>query len=304
MTQVAILGAGALGGVFGGYLSHGGVDVTLVDIWEEHVSRINDEGLLVERPDRDDVVIDVPATTDPEEIGAVDVLFVFVKSYHTRTALESSGELFDEDTTVATLQNGLLNIDYISEYVPKSNIVGGATTIGSSTKGPGHVLHTGWGDTKIAGYDRERAEQVAQLLKKADVEVQTAEDPEAVIWAKQFVSVGIKPVAALTGLLDGPLSDHDESAAVMDRLVEEAIQVAKARGIPIDGNPVAETHHNCQINYETMSSMLEDVQNERQTEIDQINGAIVKYATEEDIDVPYNRMATNLIKAKEHSYAK
>ncbi|TKR24425.1 ketopantoate reductase family protein [Natronomonas salsuginis] len=302
MTQVAILGAGALGGVFGGYLSRGGVDVTLVDIWEEHVSQINEEGLLVERQDRDDVVIDVPATTDSGEIGVVDVLFVFVKSYHTRTALESSEELFDENTTVVTLQNGLLNMDYISQYVPKSNIVGGATTIGSSTEGPRHVLHTGWGDTKIAGDDENRVTQVAQLLEKAGVEVHTADDPEAVIWAKQFVSVGIKPVAALTGLLDGPLSDHGESAAVMDRLVEEAMQVAKARGIPIEGDPVAETHHNCQINYDTMSSMLEDVQNGRQTEIDQINGAIVKYATEEDIDVPYNRMATNLIKAKEHSY--
>lgn len=302
MTRVAVLGAGALGGVFGGYLEQSGVDVTLVDVWEEHVDRITEEGLRIERPDREDVVVTPTATTDPETVGTVDVLFVFVKSYHTKDAMASSSALYDEETTVVTLQNGLLNMGYIAEYVPERNIVGGATTIGSSMEGPGHVLHTGWGETKIAGYEQDRVDTVADLLEGCGVDVETADDPEAVIWAKQFVSVGIKPVAALTGLLDGPLSDYEESAQVMDRLVEEAIEVAKARGIPIEGDPVAETHRNCQINYETMSSMLEDVQNERPTEIDQINGAIVEYADQEGIDVPYNRMATNLIKAKQRGY--
>lgn len=302
MTRVAVLGAGALGGVFGGYLARSGTDVTLIDVWDDHVSQINAEGLRIERPDREDATVDVLATTNPNEVGVVDVLFVFVKSYHTREAMESAAALYDEETTVVTLQNGLLNMEYITEYVPKTNVIGGATTIGSSMEGPGHVLHTGWGDTKIAGHDRQRVETVAELLKGSGVNVEVADNPEAVVWAKQFVSVGIKPVAALTGLLDGSLSDYEEPARVMDRLVEEAIDVAEARGIEVGGDPVAETHHNCQVNYNTMSSMLEDIQNKRPTEIDQINGAIVKYADEEGVDVPYNRMATDLVKAKQRSY--
>lgn len=303
MTSVTILGAGALGGVFGGYLAKSGADVTLVDVWEEHVSQIESDGLRIERPDRKDVIAHPPATTDSKAVGVADVLFVFVKSYHTRAALKSNPVLYDEETTVVTLQNGLLNMDYIADYVPSNNIVGGATTIGSTMEGPGHVLHTGWGETKIAGFNESRVKMVADLLDQCGVDVTVADDPEAVVWAKQFVSVGIKPVAGLTGLLDGPLSDYEEAAHVMEQLVEEAMEVAEAKGIPVKDDPVAETHHNCQVNYDTMSSMLEDIQNERPTEIDQINGAIVKYADEEGIEVPYNRMATNLVKAKERSYS-
>ena len=302
MTRIAILGAGALGSVFGGYLSAADEDVVFVDVWGDHVEQINQSGLYIERPDREDVVVEPHATTDAESCEAVDILFVFVKSYHTQEALETSSSLYNNDTTVVTLQNGLLNLDYIQDAVPSENVVGGATTIGSSMEGPGHVLHTGWGDTTIGGHDEERVVTVANLLTNAGIETTTHPDPRAIIWKKQFVSVGIKPVAALTGLLDGPLSDFDESAHVMDRLVEEAVSVAEAKGIEIEGDPVAETHRNCQINYDTKSSMLEDVENERQTEIDQINGAIVKYADEMDIEVPYNRMATNLVKARERSY--
>lgn len=303
MTRIAILGAGALGSVFGGYLSAADEDVVFVDIWTDHIECINQSGLYIERPDREDLVVEPNATTNADTCEAADVLFVFVKSYHTREALETSDALYDDDTTVVTLQNGLLNLDYIQDYVPSENVVGGATTIGSSMEGPGHVLHTGWGDTTIGGYDETRVATVAELLTDAGIETSIHPDPRAIIWKKQFVSVGIKPVAALTGLLDGPLSDVDEAAHVMERLVEEAVTIATAKGIEITGDPVAETHRTCKINYGTKSSMLEDVENERQTEIDQINGAIVKYADELDIEVPYNRIVTNLVKAKERSYS-
>jgi 2-dehydropantoate 2-reductase len=301
--KIGILGAGALGGLYGAYLTANNEDVVLLDVWEEHVTRINETGLRVEQPNRDDIVVRPSASTNTKGVNAVDVLFLFVKSYHTKSAMNANESLYNDETTVVTLQNGLLNMEYIQEYVPSDNVVGGATTMGSSMEGPGHVLHTGWGDTKIGGNDADRVETVTDLLTDAGIETTAVDDPRAHIWAKQFVSVGIKPVAALTGLLDGPLSDHRESTHVMNQLVEEAVAVAESKGIEILGDPVAETHHNCQVNYDTMSSMLEDVRNERPTEIDQINGAIVEYANEEGVDVPYNQMATNLVKAKERSYS-
>ncbi|MFC7157503.1 ketopantoate reductase family protein [Halomarina halobia] len=301
--RVGILGAGALGGLFGGYLAADGADVTLVDVWEDHVAAINAEGLLIERPDRDDLRVTVPATTDPDSVGPVDVLFVFVKSHHTREALRDAATLHDEGTLVVTLQNGLTNMDTIREFVAEERLLGGATTMGSSTEGPGHLLHTGWGETKLGGVDRSAAERIARMLNAADLRTTVVDDPEPHIWSKQFVSVGIKPVAALTGLLDGPLSELEEPAHVMETLVTEAAAVARAKGIEILlDDPVAETHRTCRINYDTTSSMLEDVTLGRRTEIDHINGAIVEYGEEVGVDTPYNRMATALVKGKEHSY--
>jgi len=301
--RIGIIGAGALGSVFGAYLYTSGQGVVLFDIDKPTISAINEDGLLVERPDCEDLRVHPEASTDPSTLGTVDVAFVFVKSFDTMDAMRDAEPMYDQETVVVTLQNGLKNMETIAEFVPEDNVVGGATTVGSTTEGPGHVLHTGWGKTVLGGNDSAAAEQIGGLIKEASLETKIIDDPKTHIWKKQFVSVGIKPVAALTELVDGPLAEHDVTRSAMRKLIEEAVEVARAKGIEIRSeDPVEEAFRICEINYETKSSMLEDVELSQRTEIDHINGAIVEYGEEVGVETPNNRLVTELVKGKEHSY--
>lgn len=302
-TRIGIVGAGALGGLFGGYLQANGEDVSFVDRNPELVNQINTDGLTIDRPDGEKLTVYPTGATDPEDVPPVDVLFVFVKAIHTEAAIRDAEPLLHDETLVVTVQNGLKNVDIIREYVPSERVVGGTTTEGSSLQQLGHVLHTGQGETKIGSDDDKAAARVARLLTAAGIETSVVDNPESHIWEKQLVSVAIKPTAALTELLDGPLAEHDETIWVMERLVDEAVEVAEARGVELlSDDPMETVREVCEVNYDTKSSMLEDVQEHRKTEIDHINGAIVEFAKQEGIETPYNRMATALVKGKEYSY--
>lgn len=301
--RVGILGPGALGGLFGGYLQHSGREVYLLARDPGFVEVIDDEGLTVERPGGDTITVHPETTTTPASVTPVDVLFVCVKAIQTEQAIQDALPVVHDETVVVTVQNGLKNVEILSEYVAPGRVIGGTTTEGASLLRPGHVLHTGRGATKIGGEDDEGARIVADHLKTAGIETTVVDDPAKHIWEKQLVSVAIKPTAALTELQDGPLAEHEDTAWVMDRLVDEAVAVAAACGVDLHTeDPMAVVREVCSVNYETTSSMLEDVQEKRRTEIDHINGAIVDYAQEHDIEVPFNRMATALVKGKEQSY--
>lgn len=302
-TRIGIIGAGALGGLFGGYLHQSGEEVYLVDKNPNLVRTLNEDGLRIERPEREDITVHPTATTAPAEVGPVDLLFVCVKAIHTEQAIQDAAPMRDDETIAVTVQNGLKNMDLIGAYLPSERIVGGTTTMGSSVEELGHILHTGEGETKIGGADDAAAARTVDVLVNAGIEATVVDDPRPHIWDKQLTSVAIKPTAALTELLDGPLADYDATAWVMKQLVLEAMAVAEARGVELlSEDPVETVHDVCAVNYDTMSSMLEDVLNERPTEIDHINGAIVEYAEQEGLKTPYNRMATNLVKGKEYSY--
>lgn len=301
--EIAVIGAGAMGSMFGGFLQHTGHSVYLVDIWEEHVDRINDNGLLIESHKVEDTTVDISATTDLTEVGSVDVVFVFVKSQHTEAAIRNANSEIGSSTTVVTLQNGFTNYDILVEELGADRVIGGATTASASMEGPGHVLQTGFGETTIGGENDAVVDRLAAAMTEAGLETNSVDDPLPYIWDKQLISVGIKPPAALTGLKDGPLGEYRETACVMELLIEEAVAVAEAKGVEIIcEDPVERIYDICEANYATKSSILVDVENERPTEIDYINGAIVTYGEEFDIPTPYNRIATYLVKGKEHSY--
>ncbi|MFB6311469.1 MAG: ketopantoate reductase family protein [Salinirussus sp.] len=301
--RIGVIGAGAMGALFGGYLHKAGTDVVLIDTWTDHVEAINEHGLRIERTDADDFVVHPPAVTDPSDVESVDSLLVFVKAMDTRQAIEDAEPIVTDETTVITLQNGLTNYETLREYLTPEQVLGGTTTMGASMEGPGHVLHTGQGETKVGGVDSAAAATFANTLEDAGVETIVVDDPVPHIWDKQFVSVGIKPTAALTELLDGPLGSHEETAWFMEQLVSEAVAVAEARGVDIiSDDPIETVYEVCEVNAETMSSMLEDVLKERPTEIDHITGAIVRYGDDVGVDTPYNRAATALVKGKQRSY--
>lgn len=302
-TRIGIVGAGALGGLFGGYLSESGEDVVLVDRNEALIEEIGQNGLVIDLPDGKEMTAKPAVSTAPQDVPPVEILFLFVKAIHTDTAIQDALPMVDKNTIIVTVQNGLKNMEIIKEYVPFEQVVGGTTTEGSSVIDLGHVNHTGRGETKLGGKNSGAVESVAACLNRATIDTTIVDDPEAQIWEKQVVSVAIKPIAALTELLDGPLAEFEDTAWVMEQLVQEAVLIAESRGIKLSSEDPFETVREvCEVNYETKSSMLEDVQEHRKTEIDHINGAITEYGDKADIPTPFNEMAVALVKGKEKSY--
>ena len=303
--NIAILGAGALGTLFGGVLAHAGETVWLVhhDAATAHV--LDDDGVEV---DSEAVPIegriDINATADASDVGEVDLVLVLTKTYQTRAALTQHEACIGSETRVLTLQNGLTVDQTLAEFVPEDRVLAGVTYQGATRHGTGVVEHTNTGKTVFGGADEAFAEQFASTLSDAGFDdVSAVADPRPEIWDKQLVSGAFKPTAALTRLPNGALVEHDAIASMMEHLVSEAEAVAEARGVTIPtDDPFERVKRIGTSNPTHKSSMLQDVEAQQQTEIMEANGAIAALAAEEGIDAPYNTAATALVRGLEQSY--
>jgi len=301
--RVAVVGAGAMGCLYGGHLAEAGVDVSLVDVWREHVDAINAKGLHMTGVSGGRVV-HIPATTDPETIGEVDLVLLFVKSYDTAQAMRDSGSLIGGDTCVLTLQNGLGNLEAITEAVGAGRALGGTTSHGSTLVGPGEIRHAGVGPTVIGTLDggsRSMAETAADMFNGAGLQTRVSGDVRGDIWGKVLVNLGINALTALTGLRNGQLLEIPELRLLMRLAVEEGMMVAEADGVDLGPlNHLAHVYEVAEATGANRSSMLQDVDRERRTEIDALNGAVVGLGEKLGVKTPVNRALTALVKGLEH----
>lgn len=302
--KTIIMGAGAMGSLFGGLLSLSGENVWLVDIWKEHIDTICTKGLAIEEKGKTET-ISVNATTDPQSIGKADLILYFVKTYQTERAVKDSLVLQKEDTIFLTLQNGLGNEQVICKHVDRSKVILGVTNHGATLLGPGHIRHGGWGKTYIGELDgkmTDRVAKIAQISQKAEIETEITSNIHRLVWDKLYINIGINALAALTGLKNGQLLDYPETLRLVEALVNEALEVARRKGIQIEGNPIEKVKAVIIATRENRCSMGQDLDYKRKTEIDVINGAVVREAERLGISVPYNRMITDLIKVIEKTF--
>ena len=299
--KTVIMGAGAMGSLFGGLLTLSGEDVWLVDIWKENIDAMRSKGLKVE--DRGKIeIIPVKATTKVSSAGTADVVLFFVKTYHTEKAVSDVLVLQKENTVFLTLQNGLGNEEAICKQVDRRKVVLGVTGQGATLLGPGHIRHAGWGKTYVGELDEkitDRVTQIAQVFRKAGIETEVSSHVHDLVWEKLLVNVGINALAALTGLKNGQLLDYPETVRLMEALVSEAVEVARRKEIQIDENPMNRVKAVIEATRENRCSMGQDLDYKRRTEINAINGAVVREAERLGILVPYNQMITDLIKVIE-----
>lgn len=303
--RFGILGTGAMGGLFAGYLYENGEDVVCLEVDTAIVTAISEHGLVVERGGQDPLHVHPRVSRDPGDLGEVDVLFVFTKAFDTQGALADAAPMITLETRVVSVQNGLRNQELISELIPSDRVLAGYTRAGANTIEPGRVRELMTEETVIGGPDTETAAAVADRLTDAGLETTAVEDPEPYIWDKQFMNVAIKPLAALTELRNGPMIEYEETRAAMRRLIEEAMAVARAMDVPIlADDPVAKVIDRDLDDTPAAkkSSILEDVENHRRTEIEHINGAVVNLGNQVGVDTPYNRLATQLVRGKERAY--
>ncbi|OGP74589.1 MAG: hypothetical protein A2V86_11955 [Deltaproteobacteria bacterium RBG_16_49_23] len=302
--KTVIIGAGAMGSLFGGLLTLSGEEVWLVDIWKEHIDAIRLKGLAIEEKGKT-LNISIKATTDVRSIGKADLVLYFVKTYHSEKAVSDSLVLEKEDTLFLTLQNGLGNEETICKQVDRKKVALGVTGHGATLLGPGYIRHAGWGKTYVGEIDgriADRMNKVAQMFIKSGIETKVSPRIHDLIWEKLFVNAGLNALAGITGLRNGQILDFPETLRLMEALVNEAIEVAGKKGIRIEGNPIDRVKAVIEATRENRCSMGQDLDRKRRTEIDAINGAVVREAERLGIPVHYNRMITDLVKVIEKTF--
>lgn len=300
--KIAIIGAGAMGSLFGGRLALAGEEVWLLDVWEEHVRTIREQGLTIVTAAKD-IPTRPNATTKLEEIGQADLVVIFVKSTATKAAAQTAKRLLGPATAVMTLQNGYGNAETIAAVVGAERVIAGTTSQGATLLGPGRIMHGGSGETHIgelAGGRSERLEKIASALTRAGVPTVGDDNVTALIWGKLVINVGINALTGITGLKNGQLADYDETKEVLAMAVEEAVAVADAASVTLPyADPVDKVLAIAVATAENRSSMLQDLAGGRMTEIDAINGAIVREGFRRGVPTPVNKTLTMLIKTLE-----
>ena len=301
--KIVIIGAGAMGGLFAARLAAAGEDVSVVDVWAEHVEAIRTQGLILETGEG--VIKALPAAASRSEDLAVaaDLVIIFVKSAMTAAAARSAQELLSPAGRVLTLQNGLGNAETIAAVVGAEKVLAGTTAQGATLLGPGRIRHGGRGDThigRLAGPADEFCRETAAILTRAGIPAFAEEEVQSLIWGKLVINAGINALTALLRYGNGQLNDHEETRELVKLAVAEAVQVAAAAKIPLPyGDAVEKVLAVAAATATNRSSMLQDILHGRITEIDAINGALVREGIRLAVPTPVNRTLTLLIKALE-----
>jgi 2-dehydropantoate 2-reductase len=303
--KIAIVGAGAMGSLFGALLQEAGADVCLLDIWQAHVDAVNEKGLSVEFSGKTRTV-ELRAVSQVDEIGQVDLAIIFVKSTVTAAAAETSAKLVGQAGMVLTLQNGLGNAEIIADHVDAGRILAGTTAQGATMLGPGAIRHAGTGITNIgvwAGTADDAPRQMAELFNLAGIKTKLMTDIRPLIWNKLLVNVGINAITALTGIKNGELLDLEITRKLCRAAVEEAETLARKLGIDVMDDPVAHVLEVAGATGPNRSSMGQDVDNQRLTEIRMINGKVAELARKNGIDAPVNETLSALIETLQAHYS-
>jgi 2-dehydropantoate 2-reductase len=303
--NIAVIGAGAMGSLFGALLLESGHTVHLISRDASHIGAIQKSGLSILRSGTSRRV-SIPASMTTDGIPPCDLCLVFVKSPDTADAAAAASRLVSRSGVALTLQNGLGNAEFLAEAVGEGRIIAGTTAHGATLKAPGEILHAGVGPTVIgswSGADPSSVLRVAEVLTGAGIDTEVAEDIRSVIWKKLLINVGINAITALTGIKNGQLLDLEDSRWLSRTAVTEAMAVAGARGITVPDDAVETVLKVADATRDNRSSMGQDVDHHRRTEIDAINGAIVSLAEKEGIPVPVNQTLTALVKTLQAHYS-
>jgi 2-dehydropantoate 2-reductase len=301
--RIYVIGAGAMGGFYGGLLKRAGYDVSLIDVREDHVARINRDGLKVQGV-RGDHVISIPAHTSHEGLAPCDLAIVFTDSNATREAAATASAALKPDGFAMTLQNGIGNVEVLVEVLGKERVVAGVTMNSGAHPQPGLSVYTNADMTTIGELDGSRSERivaVADMLNAAQIETEVVSDPMSYVYGKFVLNCGVNAIAAVTGLRSGEVYRTPELRALQGHMMDEVMRVVEAKGWKLsEADPRAKILHHSKLRF-NKPSMLQHVEQGRRTEIDAINGALVREAHALGLAVPYNEAVVAIVKGVEKS---
>jgi 2-dehydropantoate 2-reductase len=303
--RICVVGCGAVGSLFAANLSLlDDVDVVAYDLSEAHVEAINASGLRLSGAG--DVLGKPRATTDAAEIGPCDFGIVATKAMHTEGAIAATAASF-ADGSVATVQNGIGNEEVLARHVER--VIRGTTFPAGKIVAPGHVQWDVKGDTTLGPFEPSPApygevERLADACTRAGMPTHAVPDARGPQWRKVIFNAATNPVGALTGLTHGRVCERPDLRALVSVLVSEGKAVAAAQAIELDSDPEELVDHAArpEVGYNHKASMLQDVEARRTTEIDYLNGGIVRFGREYGVPTPLNEAIWALVKGVEQSW--
>jgi 2-dehydropantoate 2-reductase len=307
-VRICVLGAGALGCTFGAALSEAGHDTWLLNPEGAHLEALQRDGLRVDDA-RGSRQVKVRARSRAHEIGVVDLVVVLVKSFHTAEAMRAALPLLGPATLVLSLQNGMGHEDILAGIVGPQRVLAGKTYVGGVLRAPGHILsgvagkHTVIGE--LDGQPSLRVRCVADAFNTAGLETRVSPDIRATLWDKLLVNVATGALAAITGLNYGQLYSLPELREVALAAVAEAMAVARAAGVtfsmedPLEAWSLAAEG----LAPDFRTSMLQSLERGSPTEIDFINGAVVRQGGRHGIATPVNACLVACVKGLERAQA-
>jgi 2-dehydropantoate 2-reductase len=327
--KIGFIGAGSIGSLFGGFLADiksGDYSIEIIFFCPKpHADKVNTNGLLVYSNQQMRVIKNINAyenekifdkKADENTSLGFDFIFLTTKAYDSEVAVRQYKKLIDKSKWLVILQNGIGNEDIIIPYCDKSKIIRVVSSVGAFLDEPGHVIHTGEGLTKIGfpfpdelNFNQQFKEQaqsdihlLQEILNLAGFETIFVEDIIGECWEKVLVNIGINALGALTRLPNGKIIESEDLKYLMGEAINEAIKVAELKKIKLSRRDYFSIAHGVAENTaENKNSMLQDILHGKPTEIEFMNGKILKYARELGMKVPFNESFTLLIRGLEHS---
>jgi 2-dehydropantoate 2-reductase len=305
-----IFGAGALGSVFGGFLSQKN-DVALIGRGE-HISQINNRGLEITGIWGEHYFSNITtykSTSEMPDKTFFDLVIITTKAYDTEKAVREIQPLVIKETAVMSMQNGIGNEEFIIQGVGEKRTMGGMAIFGASMKEPGKVEVTVYASEclvgDLTGGISERAKAISKAFSESGIPTKPSEDILRDKWMKAFYNISLNPLSAILKTPYGELGKRKETMEIIKAMLGEAFGVAKASGIELEYTwseyfdyllkkqlPPTAAHR---------SSMLQDIEKGKKTEIDFLNGAIVQRGRKLGVKTPVNETIKNIIKSLEKS---
>lgn len=303
--RIFIIGAGAMGGLYGGMMVEGGADVTLIDVRADHVAEINATGLAVSGLTGSRKIA-IAASSDVSELGKADVVFVQTDINATKAAAETAVQVLEDDGCAITLQNGIGNVEILSAVLGQERVLAGVSYHSAALTGLGSLRHSShsleaktW-IGELDGRRSQRVDMIAAALSGGRLNPHVTDNILGVLWGKLIHNCALNPICAVTGLRMGEMARLAETDLMQTKILQEAIAVAEAKGITLAPNPdpMSYLKDYSRLKY-TQPSMQQHIESGRQTEIDAINGAIVREAEALGVAVPFNHAISLMIKGRE-----
>lgn len=302
--KICVIGCGAVGSLFAAHLAKAGeAEVWAYDVWKEHTDAIREHGLRLSGAA--EFTAQVKATCDPKELPRCDYGIVATKAIHTRSAITQVARIFDENSAVCSVQNGVGNEEIIAEHV--KHVIRGTTFPAGHPVAPGHIGYDIKGDTWIGPFEpthtaMEKVEELAGLMTRSGMNTIALKDARGAQWTKLIFNASTNPVGALTLLHHGAATRFAPTEQLFNDLISEGEAVAKKLGIELHGDPRQLVQKGANAPGKHRASMLQDVLAKRQTEVDFMNGAIVQWGEKVGVSTPLNKALWQLVKGLEHAW--
>jgi 2-dehydropantoate 2-reductase len=303
--KIVVVGSGAIGSLYGAFLSRYEDNEVILVGRNPHISAIQKKGLKINGI-LGDHIFKLKAMKYASDVESADLVIVTTKTYDTLEAAKSAKHLIDGGASVLLIQNGLGTEEVVARALNTTRVLRATTCMGALRTTPGVVTATGCGLTEIGSRHPENyglIDELSNMMREVGFDVSTSDNIEGVVWTKTLVNCGINPVGALTGLSNGEVYRNKALRGLIVRLVKEAVQVVEALGIELTTeDPVRYALGTAKATGDNINSMLQDLKAGKRTEIDEITGEVIRLAKELGIETPSSEAVYALVKALESKY--